>query len=152
MFRIFHSRSIPARSILVVLVSLSVVSINAAFAATTTPLVVVSGTSPFAKCTFGSGPGAINYTNAEVEPYVAVNPANPQNLIGAWQQDRWNDGGSHGLVAGYSMDGGKPWKETPRVSHSRRMGQASLYCSMKEKITAPPWRRRPSLFLRCRVP
>jgi hypothetical protein len=26
-------------------------------------------------------------------------------------------------------------------------GQTSLCCSMKEKITGPPWRRRPSLFL-----
>ena len=26
-----------------------------------------------------------------------------------WQQDRWNDGGSHGNLAGYSFDGGTTW-------------------------------------------
>ncbi|HEX9334365.1 MAG TPA: exo-alpha-sialidase, partial [Pseudonocardiaceae bacterium] len=57
------------------------------------------------------GPGT-NYPNAEVEPYVAVNPANATNVIGAWQQDRWRDGGAHGLVAGASFNGGLTWTET----------------------------------------
>ncbi|MGS0625972.1 exo-alpha-sialidase, partial [Ralstonia sp. VS2407] len=34
------------------------------------------------------------------------------NVIGAWQQDRWSNGGAHGLVAGYSFDGGLTWKQT----------------------------------------
>ena len=72
--------------------------------------VLVSGASPFATCTIG-GPGT-NYVNAEVEPWVAVNPSNPKNVIGAWQQDRWSNGGAHGLVAGYSFDGGQTWKQT----------------------------------------
>ncbi|HSC48152.1 MAG TPA: sialidase family protein [Gammaproteobacteria bacterium] len=58
-------------------------------------------------------PGSVSYEDAEVEPYMAVNPANPSNLVGVWQQDRWSDGGAHGLVAGYSMDGGKTWKQNP---------------------------------------
>ncbi len=70
----------------------------------------VSGPSPFASCTIG-GPG-VNYVNAEVEPWVAVNPANPSNVIGVWQQDRWSNGGSHGLVAAYSFDGGHTWGRT----------------------------------------
>jgi hypothetical protein len=72
--------------------------------------VTVSGPSPYAACTIG-GSGT-NFPNAEVEPYVAANPANPQNVIGMWQQDRWSNGGSHGLVAGYTFDGGKTWGET----------------------------------------
>jgi hypothetical protein len=28
-------------------------------------------------------------------------------LIGVWQQDRWSDGGAHGLVAGFSTNGGQ---------------------------------------------
>ena len=51
--------------------------------------------------------------NAEVEPYIAVNPTNSNKLIGVWQQDRWDNGGAHGLVAGSSFDGGKTWSETP---------------------------------------
>ncbi|MGF6757132.1 sialidase family protein [Paraburkholderia sp. GAS42] len=72
--------------------------------------ILVSGPSPFANCTIG-GPGTI-YVNAEVEPWLAVNPANPSNLIGVWQQDRWSNGGAHGLVAAASFDGGHTWKQT----------------------------------------
>ncbi|KVN41231.1 hypothetical protein WJ63_22460 [Burkholderia pyrrocinia] len=70
----------------------------------------VSGPSPFAACTIG-GPGTV-YVNAEVEPWLAVNPANQQNMIGVWQQDRWSNGGAHGLVAGYTFDGGATWAQT----------------------------------------
>ncbi len=91
---------------------LMVATISTAAATTVAPLVLVSGPSPFAGCTIGSGPGAINYVNAEVEPFIATNPTNTQNLIGAWQQDRWSDGGAHGLVAGFSFNGGTTWGET----------------------------------------
>jgi hypothetical protein len=74
-------------------------------------LVTVSGSDPFAGCVNANEPGTV-YTNAEVEPQVAVNPANGANVIGAWQQDRWSNGGAHGLVAGYSFTGGKSWKQT----------------------------------------
>ncbi|MEP6952839.1 MAG: sialidase family protein [Solirubrobacteraceae bacterium] len=53
--------------------------------------------------------GGVNYQNAEVEPYVSVNPTNTQNIIGAWQQDRWSDGGAHGLLHAFSADGGTTW-------------------------------------------
>jgi Neuraminidase (sialidase) len=78
--------------------------------ATVGPLVLASGPSPFAACTVG-GPGTL-YTNAEVEPFVAVNPTNPANVIGVWQQDRWSNGGSHGLVTASSLDGGATWATT----------------------------------------
>ena len=57
--------------------------------------------------------GSRNYLNAEVEPQAAVDPTNGHNLVGAWQQDRWSDGGAHGLVAGYSSDGGLSWTVSP---------------------------------------
>jgi hypothetical protein len=89
----------------------------AAGTATVAPLTVASGPSPFAGCHAGATPSSINYLNAEVEPWIAVNPttlATPRvNLIATWQQDRWSDGGAHGLVAGASFDGGKTWSETP---------------------------------------
>ncbi|MGC3026033.1 sialidase family protein [Burkholderia sp. DN3021] len=72
--------------------------------------VLVSGPSPYAACTIG-GPGTV-YVNAEVEPWLSVNPANPTNMIGVWQQDRWSNGGAHGLVAGYTFDGGATWART----------------------------------------
>ncbi len=50
--------------------------------------------------------GGYNYDGSEVEPYVSVNPTNPLNVAAAWQQDRWSDGGAHGLNHRYSTDGG----------------------------------------------
>lgn len=73
----------------------------------------VSGLSPFGVNCGGAMQGSVAYENAEVEPYVAVNPINSSNLIGIWQQDRWSDGGAHGLVAAYSTNGGKTWSEQP---------------------------------------
>jgi hypothetical protein len=78
----------------------------------------ISGLSPFAGCfvanelTFDQVTGAptnANYLNAEVEPWIDVNPANPNNIIAGWQQDRWSDGGARSLLSAYSMDGGTTW-------------------------------------------
>ena len=69
-----------------------------------------SGLSPFAACTIG-GPGT-NYPNSELEPFVAVNPANPSNIVGVFQQDRWSNGGARGLVASTSHNGGSTWTES----------------------------------------
>lgn len=79
------------------------------------PLVRVSKASPFSSNCGGALPGSTSYQDAEVEPYVAVNPLNPSNLIGVWQQDRWSDGGAHGLMTGYSMDNGHTWRNQPLV-------------------------------------
>lgn len=70
---------------------------------------VASGLSPWAPGCGGPGEAlasSVNYLNAEVETHVAVNPTNANNVVALWQQDRWNDGGSHGSLAGYSFDGG----------------------------------------------
>jgi hypothetical protein len=58
-------------------------------------------------------PRSKSYLNSEVEPQVAVDPTDSSHLVGAWQQDRWSNGGSHGLVAGYSSDGGATWTLSP---------------------------------------
>ena len=69
----------------------------------------VSGASPFAP---GCGAGATagtRYADSEVEPHLAIHPANPDHLVAAWQQDRWSNGGADGLVAAASLDGGATW-------------------------------------------
>lgn len=68
----------------------------------------VSLASPFAPACDAST-GARPFQDAEVEPHVAVNPTDPLHLVGAWQQDRWSDGGAHGLAAAVSRDGGQTW-------------------------------------------
>ncbi len=49
------------------------------------------------------------YTDTAAEPYLVVNPASPMNLISAWQQNRWSDGGAQGLNFAASFDGGMTW-------------------------------------------
>jgi hypothetical protein len=87
----------------------------AAPAASVGPLSLASGPSPFAACTTGLDPGpgpGTNFLNAEVEPFVAVNPRNRANVVGAFQQDRWSNGGARGLVTAASFDGGATWTRT----------------------------------------
>jgi hypothetical protein len=99
-------RALSATSILTAAVLLPA----AAEASSAGDLVQASGVSPFAACTVG-GPGT-NYPDAEVEPFLAVNPANSSNLIGVFQQDRWSNGGAHGLVTVSSTDAGATWTQS----------------------------------------
>jgi hypothetical protein len=71
------------------------------------PAPVTSG-SPFPVLCAGAGhdPTGNLYEDAEVEPWVSVDQLNTAHVGGNWQQDRWSDGGSHGLVATASSDGG----------------------------------------------
>jgi hypothetical protein len=93
---------------------------------TTGPTLASGGGTPFAPGCGGPGEGfhtssevaGVNFPNTEVEPWFEVNPQNSLDLVGFWQQDRWSDGGSHGLVAGVSHDGGVTWsKKWPALSN-----------------------------------
>ena len=71
--------------------------------AATAPALASQNPSPYATpgcLALEPQPESLNYLNSEVEPQVAVDPTNPSHLVGAWQQDRWSNGGAHGLVAG----------------------------------------------------
>src|SRR6266480_8015745 len=91
--------------------ALALATASPALASTETPLVTVSSTDPYAGCSNAGQSGTVT-VDAEVEPQVAVNPHTAGNIIGAWQQDRWSNGGAQGLVAGFSTDGGKTWGES----------------------------------------
>jgi hypothetical protein len=71
----------------------------------------VSGASPFSPSCNGNQTGT-NFVNGVVEPQMAVDPNNPQHLIGAWQQDRWSNGGASGVLTAVSLDGGKTWSNS----------------------------------------
>jgi hypothetical protein len=90
-------------------------------AAAVSPLVQVTGLSPFAIGCAGKGhdPTGTVHANDEVEPWVAVDPADPDHIAGAWQQDRWSDGGAHGLAASTSIDGGASWTGQTFAAFSR---------------------------------
>jgi len=108
-----HVRVIaPLTVFLVVLTVLATAGTALAHAnAVPTPLVTVSSADPYAGCS-NAGQTGTNHVDAEIEPYVAVNPHTADNIIGVWQQDRWSNGGAHGLLAGFSTDGGKTWGES----------------------------------------
>jgi BNR/Asp-box repeat protein len=73
-------------------------------------LVQASAGDPTASCTAGAESGT-NAPNTEVEPYISVNPLNPKQAIGVFQQDRWNNGGAHAGGEVWTRDGGEHWTE-----------------------------------------
>lgn len=74
-------------------------------------LPLVSAPSPFlADCNGPAFPITATYVNAESEPYVAVNPRNPDNLIVVYHQDRFPNDGANGVLASTSFDGGRSWQ------------------------------------------
>src|SRR2546421_2085580 len=95
-------------------VALASMQVAGAGALSVDPLTTISGASLFAGCTTGASgtPGETLYPNAEEEPWLDVNPADTKNMISVWQQDRWSNGGAHGLVAGVTHNGGKSWTRT----------------------------------------
>ena len=76
-----------------------------------TPDMPLAGTSAAcaARVAASTAAGSVNYPDAEVEPYVTVDPTNPNHLVAMFQQDRWNDGGANGDVVVVSNDGGASW-------------------------------------------
>jgi hypothetical protein len=64
------------------------------------PLLLLSNPDPLAGCP----PGFLG-ANVAVEPYVAVNPANPNNLAAIWI-----DHGFAGNAVGVTLDGGTTWQ------------------------------------------
>src|SRR6266508_1281311 len=91
--------------------TLATVAPSSAGPFTRSPLKVVSVSSPFAGCDISGQPG-VNFLNSEVEPWVEVNPTDPNNIVAAWQQDRWSNGGARGLLTAVSHDGGATWSTT----------------------------------------
>ena len=80
----------------------------------------ISGPSPFeAECS-----GAVGAAHgSEVEPHVAVNPADPNNVVAAWIQDRFaSHGGGQSNVIAYTRNGGTSWRKRPVVGISRCTG------------------------------
>jgi hypothetical protein len=69
-------------------------------------LVAVTGMSPFHDC---SQKRQIAF-DSEVEPSLAADPAHPDHLLVAWQQDRNFQGGALGILTASSSDGGHMWQ------------------------------------------
>jgi hypothetical protein len=71
--------------------------------------VETSATNPFAGCPAdGSG---TNFADSEVEPWIDINPTDPDNIVGTYQQDRYSNGGAKSNAAAVSVDGGTTWTQ-----------------------------------------
>lgn len=80
-------------------------------------LVRVSDGSPFRDGCAGLQQG-MNFGSVEVEPWLAVDPRDPMHLVGAWQQDRWSNGGANGIQVAATSDGGAHWTVgAPAIGH-----------------------------------
>jgi hypothetical protein len=89
------------------------------------PLVQVSGVSPLLFDTSDiAGQSGRAFLNSEVEPQVAVNPADPRHVVAIWQQDRWSGTSARGLVAAVSHDAGASWDVVPIPGFSPVLGGA----------------------------
>src|SRR4051794_17646612 len=77
--------------------------------ATVAPLVKISGRSPYASCTPGSPTGEVAFAQTDANARVAASPADPNDLVGVWEQDVWPTGGAKGLMSAWSPDGGQTW-------------------------------------------
>ena len=104
-----RKRHLLAPTVLAILIITSQAALASSFSLGA--LVQVSGASQFALCTADNvaGQSGTNFPASEVEPWIDANPTNASNLVGIWQQDRWSNGGSRGLVAGVSTNGGAAW-------------------------------------------
>jgi hypothetical protein len=87
-------------------------SMSLALAASNLTQATTGASNPYATCTVGAGTGQV-YVNSEVEPYGAVNPSDPANIVAVFQQDRWDNGGAHGLAASVTTNGGTSWSVVP---------------------------------------
>lgn len=98
------------------------VGVAVAQASTYTPALLsqASAVNPLAGCP-PDGAG-INFPNAEVEPWLDVNPTDDDNLIGVYQQDRYSNGGSKGSVAAASVNGGLSWTNVALPANTRCTG------------------------------
>ena len=75
--------------------------------------------STLTTCPFGASADFLAaYDSTEVEPQVAVNPTDPDEIVGVTQQDRWPDGGARGLSAWMSSTGGASWAKLADVPWS----------------------------------
>jgi hypothetical protein len=107
-------------------VAMCLVAVAASRAAATPLAVSSTSTDPFAGCTSDFAdlqPGTL-YPNSEIEPFLAVNPADHRNLLAVWQQDRWSGPGSRGNLVATSFDGGSSWTTVTATKTSFCTGDA----------------------------
>jgi hypothetical protein len=101
------------------------------------PLSRITGTSPFAaNCNRAPQIGTL-FRNAEVEPWVRANPANPRNLVAVYQQDRWSTGGAQGDLTSFSFNRGRSWHRPTPPPFTRCAGGNAVNGGNYERASDP---------------
>ncbi|MFO1326702.1 MAG: sialidase family protein [Rubrivivax sp.] len=100
------------------------------------PGVRISGASPVAAGCDGGRRDDLIFVGAEVEPWAAVSPADPNRLVAVWQQDRSDTGGARALASARSTDGGRSW-QLQLQPMSRCGGAAPGSAGDHERVTDP---------------
>ena len=94
------------------------------------PLDITAG-DPYAACPpIGAG---VNYPDAEVEPFVGVNPTNPANIVAVYQQDRYSNGG----VEGHRLE--RELRRRPDLARSGRCRPTRSAPGGKYDRASDPW-------------
>lgn len=117
-----HRQWLSARPAILCAAVLGIVLLTAAWPVAVRAQVLISGMStnpdggnpndPLAVTACNGAPQTgVVYRNSETEPHLAVNPANPSNMIAGWHQDRWSTGGAQSLGAAFTADGGLSWQQ-----------------------------------------
>jgi hypothetical protein len=62
--------------------------------------------------------------DTEIEPSIAVNPANPRNAVAVYQEGRFADGGSYTTGYATTLDAGHTWRTgpLPKLTLNGRLG------------------------------
>lgn len=94
-------------------------------------LTIVSGDTPFRHGCNGVPQSGTVFPSAEVEPWLATDPANPAHLVASWQQDRWTTGGANANGTAASFDGGDTW--------TRSFPKFSACAGGARERTSDPW-------------
>jgi hypothetical protein len=71
------------------------------------------------------------FLNSETEPWLDVNPADANNMVGMFQEDRWSTGGARNLTFAVTTDGGSTWRNIPLP------GLSPHYGGIYERVTDP---------------
>ena len=97
---------------------------------------IVSPGDPYNSCNFGGFDSQTVAADSELEPRVAVDPANSSDAIAVFQQDRWSGGGAKGVLASTSGDGGGNWSE-PALSNQPGFSQCTDVNSAYPRASDP---------------
>jgi hypothetical protein len=119
-----HIRSLAGVGTAAVLLAIGVPVAQAGPLSAASPL-EASTANPLAPCppdTLPTAQIAVNFPDSEVEPWVDVNPTNPLNIAGFYQQDRYSNGGAKGNVAAVTIDGGTSWTQSVPQQRTRCTG------------------------------